>query len=191
MVLNTRAILKGVALAALAGTLAACAHKAPPPPPAPPPAPPPEAPPAPPPEAPPPPAPVGAVPGSVQDFIISAGDRVYFELNADNLGAEGRQVLDNQSQWLNRYPQVTVRIEGNCDERGTREYNLALGARRAEFIKTYLTQHGVAAGRITTISYGKERPIDSGTGDASWAKNRNGHTSITAGAVGGVNDTGQ
>jgi peptidoglycan-associated lipoprotein len=127
----------------------------------------------------------------VQDFVISAGDRVYFELNADNLGAEGRQVLDNQSQWLSRYPQVTVRIEGNCDERGTREYNLALGARRAEFIKTYLVQHGVAAGRITTISYGKEKPIDSGSGEDAWAKNRNGHTSITAGAVGGVSDSGQ
>ena len=194
MVLNTRALLKTAAGVGLAASLAACAHKGPPPPAD-------TGPPPPPPMAdngpPPPPytgpsqAPVGAVPGSVQDFVISAGDRVYYELNADSLGAEGRQILDNQAQWLGRYPQVTVRIEGNCDERGTREYNLALGARRAEFIKNYLIQHGVAAGRITTISYGKEKPIDAGSGEDAWAKNRNGHTAITAGAVGGVNDSGQ
>jgi peptidoglycan-associated lipoprotein len=192
MAMNTRAVLKIATASALAAALAACAHHAPPPPAEPMAPPPPPASEPPPPPAPPSnPGPVGAVPGSVQDFVVSAGDRVYFELNADTLSAEGRQILDNQAQWLGRYPQVTVRIEGNCDERGTREYNLALGARRAEFVKNYLIQHGVAAGRITTISYGKERPIDPGTGDDAYAKNRNAHTAITAGAVGGVNDSGQ
>ena len=137
-----------------------------------------------------PPGPQGGVssapiPGSVRDFVISAGDRVYFELNADTVSGEGQGVLNNQAQWLQRYPAVTVRIEGNCDERGTREYNLALGARRAEYVKTYLVSRGISPARITTISYGKERPMDPGTGDDAYAHNRNAHTAITAGAVGG------
>lgn len=126
-----------------------------------------------------------AVPGSERDFVVNAGDRVYFETNAYSVSDEGRGLLDSQARWLSRYPQVAVRVEGNCDERGTREFNLALGARRAEAVKSYLASRGVSAGRITTISYGKERPLDPGTGDDAFAKNRNAHTAITGGAVGG------
>ena len=121
----------------------------------------------------------------MRDFVVSAGDRVYFELNADTVSDQGRSVLDSHAQWLQRYPNVMVRIEGNCDERGTREYNLALGARRAEGVKNYLISRGVSPARITTISYGKERPTDTGTGEDAYAHNRNAHTAITGGAVGG------
>jgi peptidoglycan-associated lipoprotein len=174
----------GLALV-LAASAAACAHKPPPPPEAPP-----EAPPGPPPAPPSAPPPSGDVsgapiPGSVRDFVVSAGDRVYFELNQDQVSAEGQGVLNNQAQWLSRYPQVMVRIEGNCDERGTREYNLALGARRANAVKAYLVGRGVSPARITTISFGKERPIDPGQGEDAYAHNRNGHTAIVSGAVGG------
>ena len=85
--------------------------------------------------------------------------------------------------WLQRYPSVTVRIEGNADERGTREYNLALGARRAESVRSYLVQRGVSAARIDTISYGKERPIAAGSNEEAWARNRNAHTAIVSGAT--------
>jgi len=98
--------------------------------------------------------------------------------------ADGQPVLDNQAQWLNRYPGVRVRIEGNADERGTREYNLALGARRANSVREYLVSRGVAAGRIETLSFGKERPIDPGTSEDAYQRNRNAHTAITAGAAG-------
>jgi peptidoglycan-associated lipoprotein len=169
----------------LAASAAACAHKPPPPPAetAPPPPPPSD-------NVPPPPPSTGPVagapiPGSVRDFVVSAGDRVYFELNADTVSDEGRGVLDNQAQWLQRYAQVMVRIEGNCDERGTREYNLALGARRAEAVKNYLVSRGVSPARITTISFGKERPIDPGTDETAYAHDRNAHTAIISGAVGG------
>lgn len=112
---------------------------------------------------------------------MNAGERVYFDFDQYAIRADGKAVLSAQAAWLNRYPQVTVRIEGNCDERGTRDYNLALGARRAEAIKTFLIGQGVAASRITTISYGKEQPVDSGTGEDAWAHNRNGHTALTSG----------
>jgi peptidoglycan-associated lipoprotein len=186
MTSNLRRAGAKIALAVLlAGSAAACAHKPPPPPEAPP-----EAPPSAPPETPPPPPPSGGmagapIPGSVQDFVVNAGDRVYFELNQDQVTGEGQNVLNNQAQWLQRYPQVMVRIEGNCDERGTREYNLALGARRANAVKAYLVSRGVSPARITTISFGKERPIDPGQGDEAYAHNRNGHTAIVSGAVGG------
>ncbi len=172
---------KLAASVALTAALAACATK-PPPAPAPTPAPPP--PPAPVAVAPPPaprPAPVGPKPGSLQDFVVNAGERVYFDFDQYAIRADGKAVLAAQAAWLNRYSQVAVRVEGNCDERGTRDYNLALGARRAEAIKTYLIAQGVAASRITTISYGKEQPVDSGTGEDAWAHNRNGHTALTGG----------
>lgn len=127
----------------------------------------------------------GVIPGSVRDFVVNAGDRVYFDYNAYDLRDEGHNVLDQQAAWLQRYPQVAVRIEGNCDERGTREFNFALGARRAESVKSYLVSRGVSPARITTISYGKERPLDPGTADEAYAHNRNGHTALTTGAVGG------
>jgi peptidoglycan-associated lipoprotein len=124
---------------------------------------------------------MGPVPGSMQDFVVNAGDRVYFDFDQYAIRADGKAVLAAQSAWLNRYSQITVRIEGNCDERGTREYNLALGARRAEAIKSFLVGQGVAASRITTISYGKEQPLDTGANEDAWARNRNGHTTLTDG----------
>jgi peptidoglycan-associated lipoprotein len=174
-------LLADLALAAMAAAaLAACASH-PPPPPVTPHAPPPQEGPPPPPgeEAPPPEATGAPVPGSARDFIINVGDRVYFDFNATEIRADANPVLDGQSAWLRRYPDVRVRIEGNCDERGTREYNFALGARRADAVRAYLIAHGVSPGRITTISYGKEQPIDPGNDDAAWAKDRNAHTAIT------------
>ena len=123
-----------------------------------------------------------ARPGSEQDFVVNIGDRVYFELDSYQISPEAYPRLDAQAQWLARYPQITVRIEGNADERGTREYNLALGARRAESVRNYLIDRGVPAGRIDTISFGKERPIAEGSSEDAWARNRNGHTAIVSGA---------
>lgn len=123
-----------------------------------------------------------AVPGSEQDFVINVGDRVYFDYDSHEVRADAGPVLDAQSAWLSRYPAVRVRIEGNADERGTREYNLALGARRANSVRDYLVSRGISASRITTISYGKEQPIDPGTGEESYQRNRNARTAITGGA---------
>jgi peptidoglycan-associated lipoprotein len=184
MPLNRSVFVRGAMILMAAASLAACASKKPPPP-APPPPPPPsnyQPPP------PPPPPPVaqrrtGPIPGSVEDFVVSAGDRVFFDFDQYSLRDEGKQILDRQSAWLSRYPQVAIRIEGNCDERGTREYNIALGARRADAVRAYLVGRGIAAARITTISYGKERPMDAGTDEDSWAKNRNAHTALVSGAV--------
>jgi peptidoglycan-associated lipoprotein len=126
---------------------------------------------------------VGApAPGSEQDFVVNVGDRVYFDLDSYQLRSEVYPRMDAQVAWLQRYPNVTIRIEGNADERGTREYNLALGARRAESVRTYLVERGVNAGRIDTISYGKERPIAAGSTEESFARNRNAHTAIVSGA---------
>lgn len=121
-------------------------------------------------------------PGTEQDFVVNVGDRIYFDLDSFSVSPEAYPRLDAQAAWLARYPQVTVRIEGNADERGTREYNLALGARRAESIRNYLIERGVSAARIDTISFGKERPIAQGSTEDSWARNRNGHTAIVSGA---------
>ena len=121
--------------------------------------------------------------GSEQDFVVNVGDRVYFDLDSYTIRPEARPRLDAQVQWLQRYGSVTIRIEGNADERGTREYNLALGARRAESVRTYLIERGINAGRIDTISYGKERPIAGGSSEESWARNRNAHTAIVSGAA--------
>jgi peptidoglycan-associated lipoprotein len=123
-----------------------------------------------------------ALPGSERDFTINVGDRVYFDYDQYSVRADASPLLDAQADWLKRYPAVQVRIEGNADERGTQEYNLALGARRANAVREYLVAHGVAAGRITTVSYGKEKPIDTGTGEQAEAHNRNGHTAIVSGA---------
>ena len=171
-------------LAAGVAALAACSTPKPPPPaPVAPPAAPPAAPPS---ERPAPPpvaqAPTGPAPGSIQDFVVNVGDRVYFDYDKYDVRADAQPVLAAQAAWLARYPSVKVRIEGNADERGTREYNLALGGRRANSIKDFLTGHGVGADRIETISFGKEMPIDAGTTEEALAKNRNGHTAITSGA---------
>src|ERR1019366_10484890 len=122
------------------------------------------------------------LPGSERDFSINIGDRVYFDYDSYSVKSDAGSLLDAQTGWLKRYPAVQVRIEGNCDDRGTEEYNLALGARRANAVREYLVAHGVAAGRITTVSYGKEKPIDLGSGESAEAHNRNGHTAIVSGA---------
>lgn len=137
----------------------------------------------------PPPAPVGEtsefgspVPGSARDFVINVGDRAYFDFDQYEVRADARVLLDAQASWLNRYPEVRVRIEGNCDEKGTREYNFALGARRANSVREYLAGRGVSLTRIETVSYGKEHPIDTSGTEEGAAKNRNAHTAITSGA---------
>ena len=132
-------------------------------------------------------APVGqssmsALPGSAQDFVVNVGDRIYFDTDSYDIRADAQPLLDAQAGWLRRYSSVMVRIEGNADERGTREYNLALGARRANSVRDYLVSHGITSDRIATISFGKESPIDAGNGEDSWQKNRNGHTAIVSGA---------
>jgi peptidoglycan-associated lipoprotein len=132
--------------------------------------------------APPPPVSSQPLPGSSQDFVINVGDRIYFDYDRSEIRADAAPVLGAQADWLVRYPAVHVRIEGDCDERGTREYNFALGARRAEAVRDFLIGHGVTGARITTISYGKERPLDPGRDEAAWAKNRNAQTVITEGA---------
>ena len=126
--------------------------------------------------------PAQPIPGSEQDFVINAGDRVYFDFDQFAIRPDGGSVLDAQAAWLGRYRNVRVRVEGNCDERGTREYNFALGARRAQAVRDYLVARGIDAARIDVISYGKERPIDPASNEDAWAHNRNGHTQITAGA---------
>ena len=124
-------------------------------------------------------------PGSIADFAYQAGDeRVFFGYDQYTLSPEAREVLTNQAQWLNTYDGVRAVIEGHADERGTREYNLALGARRAEAVKSFLVNQGVDPRRLTTVSYGKERPIDGRSSEDGWARNRNGFTNITSGAVG-------
>jgi peptidoglycan-associated lipoprotein len=168
--------------------LSACAEKmmeapppAPPPPPAAMPAPPPP-PPAPPPR---PPAPVmqSIVPGSVQDFQVNVGDRVFFEYDKSDLTDTGRATLQKQAAWLQRFGAVTLILEGHADERGTREYNLGLGARRAQAAKDYLGSLGVSAARLDTISYGKERPVCVESNEACWAQNRRGVSTIKSGSV--------
>ncbi|MCG9917604.1 MAG: peptidoglycan-associated lipoprotein Pal [Phenylobacterium sp.] len=124
----------------------------------------------------------GPLPGTRQDFTINVGDRVYFDFDSYSVRADAAPVLAAQAAWLNRYPSVMVRLEGNADERGTREYNLALGARRANAVRDFLVSRGVSSSRITTVSYGKERPIDPGTSEDAYQRNRNAHTAITSGA---------
>ncbi len=118
------------------------------------------------------------VPGSQQDLEASAGDRVFFAFDRSDISPEARQILTRQADWLRRYPNVTVTIEGHCDERGTREYNLALGERRAQAAKNVLVALGISASRISTISYGKERPAVVGSSEEFYAQNRRAVTVI-------------
>jgi peptidoglycan-associated lipoprotein len=113
-----------------------------------------------------------ATPGSQQDLAVTIGDRVFFGTDRYDLAPEAQATLQGQAGWLNRYPNVTIIIEGHADERGTREYNLALGDRRANTVRDYLIALGVAPNRITTISYGKERPQVPGSNEQAWAQNR-------------------
>lgn len=117
-------------------------------------------------------------PGSYAELAANVGDRVFFDLNKFDLKAQARETLDRQAAWLKQYPNVTVRIEGHCDERGTREYNLALGQRRAASVRDYLVALGVSASRIEVISYGKERPEVAGSNAEAWTQNRRGVTTI-------------
>jgi len=119
-----------------------------------------------------------AAPGTEEDLVQSAGDRILFETDRNTLSAAATATLERQSQWLQQYPQVNVWVAGNCDERGTEEYNLALGQRRANADRDYLVAHGINRARIETISYGKSRPIDPGSTPQAWAQNRNAITSV-------------
>src|SRR6267154_1065435 len=118
------------------------------------------------------------LPGSQQDLEASAGDRVFFAFDRSDVSPEAQQILARQADWLRRYPNVTVTIEGHCDERGTREYNLALGERRAQAVKNVLGAMGIPASRITTISYGKERPAVVGSSEEAYAQNRRAVTTV-------------
>jgi peptidoglycan-associated lipoprotein len=125
-------------------------------------------------------APTGPIPGSQADLENAAGHRVFFAYNQYTLTAEAQGTLARQAAWLKEYPAARILLAGNCDERGTREYNLALGARRAEAARAYLVSLGVDGSRITTVSYGKERPIDPRSVEAAWSVNRNATTTISA-----------
>jgi peptidoglycan-associated lipoprotein len=125
-----------------------------------------------------------AVPGSQQDLVVNVGDRVFYDFDKYNLKPEARKTLERQADWLKKYPNIRVLVAGNCDERGTREYNLALGERRANSAKSYLVSLGIAGDRIRTISYGKERPTALGSNEAAWAQNRNAITSVVSGGAG-------
>jgi peptidoglycan-associated lipoprotein len=122
-------------------------------------------------------------PGSVQEFTASVGDRVFFDTDVTDLNAVDQATLDKQAAWLNQYNRYSFTIEGHADERGTREYNFALGSRRAEAAKEYLIAKGVAASRIKTISYGKERPVAVCNDISCWSQNRRAVT-VLAGAAG-------
>ena len=115
---------------------------------------------------------MAAAPGSQQDFIVNVGDRVFFDTDSSELSQQARATLDKQAQWLNQYNHYSFIVEGHADERGTREYNLALGARRAETVREYLVSRGVQAQRMRTISYGKERPVAVCNDISCWSQNR-------------------
>jgi peptidoglycan-associated lipoprotein len=120
----------------------------------------------------------GPAPGSEEDLVANVGDRVFFAFNMSSLAPDAQATLDKQSVWLAKYPQVNVQVAGNCDDRGTEEYNLALGQRRANASRDYLVAKGVPSTRIATISYGKDRPTAMGDNEQAWAQNRNTITSV-------------
>src|SRR5215211_8293082 len=116
--------------------------------------------------------------GSIADFRQNVGDRVYFDTDMSNIREDGRATLAKQAEWLKKYTNYPITIEGKCDERGTREYNLALGERRANAVRQYLVAQGIPADRVKTISYGKERPEVVGSDEGAWARNRVGITAL-------------
>jgi peptidoglycan-associated lipoprotein len=122
-----------------------------------------------------------ASPGSQQDFVVNVGDRVFFESDQTELTSIAQATLDKQARWLSQYPRYSITIEGHADERGTREYNFALGARRAESTKAYLAARGVPAARMKTISYGKERPVAVCNDISCWSQNRRAVTVLGGG----------
>ncbi len=120
----------------------------------------------------------GIVPGSQEDLVANVGDRVFYDFNTSALRADAKGTLDKQAAWLAKYGSVNVQVAGNCDERGTEEYNLALGQRRANAAASYLKAKGVATDRMSTISYGKDRTTAQGSNEQAWAQNRNAITSV-------------
>jgi peptidoglycan-associated lipoprotein len=120
----------------------------------------------------------GIVPGSQEDLVANVGDRIFYDFNTSVVRGDAKATLDKQAAWLAKYGSVNVQIAGNCDERGTEEYNLALGNRRANAAAGYLKAKGVAAARLTTISYGKDRPTAQGSNEQAWAQDRNAITSV-------------
>ena len=118
------------------------------------------------------------VPGSQEDLIVKVGDRVFFGYDSAELDSDAQELLQDQVAWLKQYPDVSITVEGHCDERGTREYNLALGEKRAQASKNYLISMGIGSNRISTISYGKERPAVVGSNDGAWSQNRRSVTKV-------------
>jgi peptidoglycan-associated lipoprotein len=121
-----------------------------------------------------------AAPGSQQDFVVNVGDRVFFETDQTDLTGQARSTLDKQAQWLQQYGNYSFTIEGHADERGTREYNIALGARRAQNVRDYLASRGINPGRMRTVSYGKERPVAVCNDISCWSQNRRAVTVLGA-----------
>jgi len=113
-----------------------------------------------------------AAPGSQQDFVVNVGDRVFFETDSSEITPRARETLDKQALWLSHYTRYAFTIEGHADERGTREYNIALGARRAQIVREYLVSRGVSNERMRTVSYGKERPVAVCDDNSCWSQNR-------------------
>jgi len=125
------------------------------------------------------PIPAGPTPGTAEHFkFVSGDDRVYFGYDRYDLNTQSRDVLKRQAEWLNQYGSSIVVVGGNADERGTREYNLALGARRADTVKAFMVSQGVNPSRVTTVSFGKERPIAGESNEAAWSLNRNAHSAV-------------
>jgi peptidoglycan-associated lipoprotein len=121
-----------------------------------------------------------ATPGSARDFAVNVGDIVYFSTDSTDLSPEAQQTLTNQARWLQQYSQYTITIEGHADERGTREYNIALGAKRAQTVRNFLAQRGINASRIRTVSYGKERPVAVCNDISCWSQNRRAQTVLNS-----------
>ena len=122
----------------------------------------------------------GAAPGTSQDFVVNVGDRVFFETDSTDLTSTATATLDKQASWLQRYPRYTFTVEGHADERGTREYNYSLGARRGQTVRDYLASRGIAPNRMRTISYGKERPVAVCNDISCWSQNRRAQTVLNS-----------
>ena len=129
------------------------------------------------------PQPSGPAAGSKGDFAAKTTDRVYFDYDQYNLDDADRRSLATQVAWLKQFPSTRVEVQGHADERGTRDYNIALGDRRAQAVSQYLQQQGITAGRIQTISFGKDKPLDMGHDEAAWARNRNAYSNIIVEAI--------
>jgi len=124
------------------------------------------------------PATTTVTPGSVADFRQNVGDRVFFDTDMSTIREDGRQTLNRQAEWLKKYGQYQITVEGHCDERGTREYNFALGERRANAAKQYLVAQGIPAARVKTVSFGKENPDPPGSDEGAWSRNRRAVTAL-------------